>query len=120
MSQQHAKSSQTSGKAIPAFFSPGNKKDAKNHKTRNGQKMAAAGKELSEEADMPSRADIHKIAGRLESLEKGLLTKIDILQTLTEKIDHLTSKSCEHGGRGNGLEHGSSGRYQELAKNMGE
>lgn len=91
MSQHHPRASPTKIKPIPAFFSPGEKRDVKALKAREAGKMAAAGKDIPEGADLPSKADIQGIAGRLESLEKGLLSKItDLIQPLTEKIDHLT------------------------------
>lgn len=43
------------------------------------------------EAPTPANLDIQELAGRLESLERGLFTKLtDLLHPLTEKIDQLT------------------------------
>lgn len=59
-------------------------------KAREAAKMAAARKDLFEGADLPSKADIRSLEGRLEALEKGILNKLtDLLQPLTEKMDHL-------------------------------
>lgn len=67
MSQQHRKVSLT--KAISAYFQQGEKKDVKTQKVWETNKMGEVGKEQSMGVDMPSKADLQEIAGKIEILE---------------------------------------------------
>lgn len=54
-------------------------------------KIAEAGKESHAGADLSMRVDLQQLAGKLDNMKTGLLSKLsELLQPITEKLEQMS------------------------------
>lgn len=76
MSQNPAIPSPTKNNSLPAYFQQGEHKETKAQKGRDAMKIAEAGKESHAGADLSMRVDLQQLAGKLDNMKTGLLSKL--------------------------------------------
>lgn len=90
MSQHSHKASPVKSKNIPAYFTQGERFDARPQRAREAAKMAEAGKIIGGETQTSTKADVRALSGRLDNLEQGLLSKLtELLQPISAKLEQL-------------------------------
>lgn len=91
MSQVGGKHLLAKSKNIPAYFSQGEKKDARSQRAWEPPKIAKEGKTTGGETDMPTKEDLQALVGRLDNPETGLLHKItELIQPISNKLEQFT------------------------------
>lgn len=91
MTHHASKASQIINKTLPAYFAQKEKSGALQPESCDVSKMATTGNAVMTESALVTKADIQDLAGRLETLEKGFLTKLtELIHPLTEKLDQLS------------------------------